>query len=83
VITLRSSAQLCAYEEERDISEYAQQRPTLVYASPEILMSTAIKIRYHTGLPVPLVESGKLVGVISGDEIFHGLLRLGDPDIAA
>lgn len=77
-------AQLCAYEEERDISEYARrQGPMLVYASPEILMSTAIKIRHHTGLPVPLVESGKLVGVISGDEIFHGLLRLGGPDIAA
>ena len=77
-------AKLCAYEEERDISEYAQQQgPTMVYASPEILMSTAIKIRHHTGLPVPMVESGKLVGVISGDEIFHGLLRLGAPDIAA
>jgi glycine betaine/proline transport system ATP-binding protein len=78
------SAKLCAYEEERDISEYAQQQgPTMVYASPAILMSTAIKIRHHTGLPVPMVESGKLVGVISGDEIFHGLLRLGAPDIAA
>jgi glycine betaine/proline transport system ATP-binding protein len=77
-------AKLCAYEEERDISEYAQQQgPTMVYASPAILMSTAIKIRHHTGLPVPMVESGKLVGVISGDEIFHGLLRLGAPDIAA
>jgi glycine betaine/proline transport system ATP-binding protein len=80
----KQPAQLCAYKPESDISEYAQQQgPMLVYANPEILMSTAIKIRYHTGLPVPLVESGKLVGVISGDEIFHGLLRLGDPDIAA
>jgi glycine betaine/proline transport system ATP-binding protein len=71
------TAQLCAYGPDKEIIECSRFRePTLVYASPEILMSTAIKIRYHTGLPVPLVESGKLVGVISGDEIFQGLLRL-------
>ncbi len=74
-------ADLCAYETDKDIVECSKYpKPTLVYASPDILMSTAIKIRYHTGLPVPLVESGKLVGVISGDEIFHGLLRLGGSD---
>lgn len=76
------AAQLCAYEPDKEIVECSRFRePTLVYASPDILMSAAIKIRYHTGLPVPLVESGKLVGVISGDEIFQGLLRLSDKDI--
>lgn len=71
------SASLCAFEQLNGMIENTDfKEPTLVYASPDILMSTAIEIRYRTGNPVLLVENNKLLGVVSGDEIFHGLLRL-------
>jgi glycine betaine/proline transport system ATP-binding protein len=76
------AARLCAHDPDKEMAECSSFRePTLIYACPDILMSTVIKIRYHTGLPVLLVEAGKLVGVISGDEIFQGLLRLGSKDM--
>lgn len=73
-------AQFKAYRDESDLSALKHQPGTaLLYATPDILMSTAIKIRHHTGLPVPLLEEGRLVGVVSGDEICQGLLRLTAP----
>ena len=38
-------------------------------------MRTAIEIRHRTDAPVIFVEDGKLIGVISDDEIYQGLLR--------
>lgn len=73
-------AELKAYQPGRDLSELSRlPDPALLYADPDILMSTAIKIRHHTGLPVPLLKEGKLVGVVSGDEICQGLLSLTRP----
>ncbi|WP_022953729.1 choline ABC transporter ATP-binding protein [Leucothrix mucor] len=72
-------ASLLKYEEGMDLSNFQDKNPdTMLYAKPDILMRTAINIRYRTGLPVPLVSKGKLVGVIGGNEIFHGLLRIQD-----
>jgi len=48
---------------------------TMVTASPEIRMRTAIEIRHQTGTPVVFLDDGKVVGVIGDDEIYQGLLR--------
>jgi len=48
---------------------------TMVTASPEIRMRTAVEIRHQTGTPVVFLEDGKVVGVIGDDEIYQGLLR--------
>lgn len=50
---------------------------TMVTASPEIRMRTAIEIRHQTGTPVVFLGDGKVVGVIGDDEIYQGLLRQG------
>ena len=74
-----NEAKLMAYRPELDLHHFQQDHPnTLLYATPDILMREAIHIRYHTGLPVPLVENNQLVGVVGGNEIYHGLLRLQD-----
>ena len=72
-------ADLMAYSRELDLTDFQQQHPnTVLFASPEILMREAINIRYYSGMPVPLVRDGRLVGVVGGNEIYHGLLRLQD-----
>lgn len=72
-------AQLMAYTKEQTLGEFQVQHPnTMLYATPEILMREAINIRYYTGLPVPLVDDGRFIGIVGGDEIYHGLLRLQD-----
>ena len=72
-------ADLMAYSRELDLTDFQQQYPnTVLFASPEILMREAINIRYYSGMPVPLVRDGRLVGVVGGNEIYHGLLRLQD-----
>ena len=68
---------LMEYSDDLDLPSFKEKYiNTALYASPSILMREAINIRYHTGLPVPLVDGGKLIGVIGGNEIYHGLLRL-------
>lgn len=72
-------AHLVEYEPEMDLDTYQSgDNDTIIVAKPNILMRTAIEIRYHTGMPVPLIQDGKLVGVVGGNEIYHGLLRRGD-----
>lgn len=72
-------ADLMAYSRDLDLTDFQQQHPnTVLFASPEILMREAINIRYYSGMPVPLVRDGRLVGVVGGNEIYHGLLRLQD-----
>ena len=72
-------AVLMAYKNDQDLTNFQEKHPnTVLYASPDILMREAINIRYHTGMPVPLVREGRLVGVVGGNEIYHGLLRLQD-----
>ncbi|MCC6716010.1 MAG: choline ABC transporter ATP-binding protein, partial [Gammaproteobacteria bacterium] len=48
---------------------------TIVTATPDLIMKTAIEIRHATGRPVPLLEGGKLVGVVGDDEVYRGMLR--------
>ncbi len=48
---------------------------TMVTASPDIRMRTAIEIRHQTGTPVVFLDDGRVVGVIGDDEIYQGLLR--------
>ena len=73
----QGEAELMAYHSDLDLDDFQTKHSnTLLYASPDILMREAIKIRYHTGFPVPLVKDNKLVGVVGGNEIYHGLLRL-------
>ena len=63
------------FQEDIDLQGFKENHPnTMIVASPEILMKTIIRIRYHTGFPVPLVEDGKLVGVVGGNQIYHGLV---------
>ena len=70
---------MMAYQSEMDLTNFQEKHPnTVLYASPDILMREAINIRYHSGMPVPLVREGRLVGVVGGNEIYHGLLRLQD-----
>jgi len=77
VIVNGQAGELAAYDPQCDLSDLAgDSSRMLLGACPDILMSTAIKIRHHTGRPVPLLADGKLVGVISGDEICQGLLRI-------
>ncbi|PWQ96918.1 choline ABC transporter ATP-binding protein [Leucothrix pacifica] len=71
--------EMMAYQPEMDLTNFQDKHPnTVLYASPDILMREAINIRYHSGMPVPLVREGRLVGVVGGNEIYHGLLRLQD-----
>lgn len=72
-------AEIMMYSPELSLRRFKEQYPgTMLMADPQILMREAIKIRYYTGLPVPLVEDGRLIGVVAGDEIYHGLLRIQD-----
>ena len=43
-------------------------------APTDLRMRTAIEIRHRTGRPVPMVEDGRLVGVIGDEEIYRGLV---------
>lgn len=47
---------------------------TLVIASPNISMRSAIEICYKTGLPLLLEESNRLVGALSDKDFYHALL---------
>ncbi len=48
----------------------------VVAAAPaDITMKTAIEIRHATGRPVPLLQEGRLVGVVGDAEIYRGMLR--------
>lgn len=47
---------------------------TLMVASPDISMRTAIELRYRSGQPVLLVEDKRLVGVLSDRDFYHALL---------
>ena len=43
-------------------------------APTDLRMRTAIEIRHRTGRPVPMVEDGRMVGVIGDEEIYRGLV---------
>ncbi|MBV1789608.1 choline ABC transporter ATP-binding protein [Marinobacterium sp. D7] len=47
---------------------------TLMIASPDISMRTAIELRYRTGQPVLLSEDNRLVGMLSDKDFYHALL---------
>ncbi len=47
---------------------------TLMLASPEISMRTAIELRYRTGQPLLLSEGDRLVGMLSDRDFYHALL---------
>jgi len=47
----------------------------LVIAPSSMKMRWNIEIRHHTGWPVLLVDSDKLVGVVGDSEIYGGILR--------
>jgi glycine betaine/proline transport system ATP-binding protein len=47
----------------------------LVMAPSSMKMRWNIEIRHHTGWPVLLVDSDKLVGVVGDSEIYGGILR--------
>ena len=66
---------LAAYAPDMDLRAVGADAEVMVTAPADILMKTAIEIRYATGRPVPLLEDGRLVGVISDDEIYKGMLR--------
>lgn len=47
----------------------------LITAPPSLSMRKAIEIRKATGCPVVLSDSGRVVGVVGDEEIYHGILR--------
>lgn len=66
------SLPLLRWSEGEDIEQLAES--LLVIASPDISMRSAIEIRYKTGLPLLLEESGRLVGMLSDKDFYHALL---------
>ena len=63
------------YQKGMDLKGFMEQHPnTMIFASTDLLMRIIISIRYHTGLPVPLIEGNKFVGVVGGNQIYHGLV---------
>lgn len=46
-----------------------------VGVAPDTLMRTVIELRHSSGLPVLLMEDGRLLGVVGDNEIYQGLLR--------
>ena len=43
--------------------------------SPEVSMSVIIELRHKSGLPVLMVEDGKLMGLCDDDAIYGGIMR--------
>lgn len=48
---------------------------TFVCVTPGTLMRAVIELRHSSGLPVLLVEDGRLLGVVGDNEIYRGLLQ--------
>jgi glycine betaine/proline transport system ATP-binding protein len=71
----RTPAHLVPYSDDLNLTEVGQSGRTLVMASPQLLMERIIAIRHATGRPVLLCEGDRLVGVVSDDEIYRGMLR--------
>lgn len=63
------------YEADTDLRAVSESADAMLTAPANILMKDAIEIRHATGLPVLLVEDGRLVGVIGDDEIYRGMLQ--------
>ncbi|HPE61376.1 MAG TPA: choline ABC transporter ATP-binding protein [Thiolinea sp.] len=51
----------------------------LHYARPDTLMKALMELNYQTGLPVPVIEGGRLLGVVGNREIYRGVLRIREP----
>lgn len=47
---------------------------TIVVASPDIGMREAIELKQRSGLPILLVESGRVVGILDDSEFYDALL---------
>ncbi len=66
---------LVPYNPTMDLQTVGADAEVVITASANILMKSAIEIRYATGRPVLLMEDSKMVGVIGDDEIYKGMLR--------
>nr|HPQ94880.1 ATP-binding cassette domain-containing protein [Thiolinea sp.] len=51
----------------------------LHYARPDTLMKALMELNYQTSLPVPVIEGGRLLGVVGNREIYRGVLRKREP----
>ena len=69
------TATLMPYSPDMDLAKIGECGMTIVTATPDLIMKTAIEIRPATGRPVPLLEDGRLVGVVGDDEVYRGMLR--------
>jgi len=65
-------ARIWHYNPEMDLAALATGE--ICAAPAELGMRVAIEIRHRTGRPVLMVEEGRLIGVISDEEIYRGLL---------
>lgn len=74
---------LSEYRDGMSLDTFQPANDQMICASPSVSMRTAIEIRHATGLPVPLLDGGRLVGVIGDAEIYEGMLRQAEPDLAA
>lgn len=74
---------LSEYRDGMSLDTFQPANNQMICASPSVSMRTAIEIRHATGLPVPLLDGGRLVGVIGDAEIYEGMLRQAEPDLAA
>ncbi|HXH02755.1 MAG TPA: choline ABC transporter ATP-binding protein [Candidatus Competibacteraceae bacterium] len=68
-------ARLIPWSDQLDLVKEGADGLAMVMAPPDILMKTAIEIRQATGRPVPLVEQGRVIGVVGDDEIYRGMLK--------
>jgi len=66
---------LLPYDAAVDLTTVGRRDGVVLTAPSDILMKTAVEIRFATGRPVALLEDGKLVGVVGDDEIYKGVLR--------
>jgi len=57
---------------DRSLTESSE---TFVCVRPDTLMRAVIELRHSSGLPVLLVEDGRLLGVVGDNEIYRGLLH--------
>jgi len=58
-----------------EITQEGARSGCLPCISPEVAMSEIIALRHSCGLPVLMVEDGKLVGVCDDEAIYGGIMR--------
>ncbi len=70
-------AQLLPYHAELNLDQVCADGQSYLLAPPDMLLEKIIQLRHASGRPVLLCEGERFVGVVGDDEIYAGMLRIG------